>query len=325
MNSLCNIQGKKFKFNKFKFLELFNNKEGFIEGNTTANDQKMQELESKFRGKLSQYGVIYDEYIKEKLNRDIDISSLLGKTANYGGKEYHISTKGVMRELTHGHSLHTCNDPELDITENQKLKLKVGIPLKVGWDGSQKIYEKCGDAHIDKTGKVIQSAVSGDTAWLDDYGTKYKFIQGDARHSSCPNGIEQVVPDTLFDMIKTGDNLAPTDECVRQTLTKQGELHKLNSELIQIASDMKALINGVQVESNADDEEITIQSKSLDEIIKDLTTEREIIKNLKKEIFSLNGNVRDNKYLVDASNMQYIGWGVSLITVLVLGLYTMKK
>ena len=126
-------------------------------------------------------------------------------------------------------------------------------------------------------------------------------------------------------MIKTGDNLAPTDECVRQTLTKQGELHKLNSELIKIASDMKALINGVQVESNADDEKITIQSKSLDEIIKDLTTEREIIKNLKKEIFSLNGNVRDNKYLVDASNMQYIGWGVSLITVLVLGLYTMKK
>ena len=134
-----------------------------------------------------------------------------------------------------------------------------------------------------------------------------------------------MVPDTLFDMIKTGDNLAPTDECVRHTLTKQGELHKLNSELIQIASDMKALINGVQVESKADDEEITKQSKSLDEIIKDLTTEREIIKNLKKEIFSLNGNVRDNKYLVDASNMQYIGWGVSLITVLVLGLYTMKK
>ena len=228
-------------------------------------------------------------------------------------------------DLSDGHGLHVCNKPELNITENQKLKLKVGIPLKKRSVGSQTFYEKCGDAHIDKTGKVIQAAVRGDTAWLDDFGTKYKFIQGDARHSSCPNGIEQEVPDTLFDMIKTGDNLAPTDECVRQTLTKQGELHKLNSELIKIASDMKALINGVQVESNADDEKITIQSKSLDEIIKDLTTEREIIKNLKKEIFSLNGNVRDNKYLVDASNMQYIGWGVSLITVLVLGLYTMKK
>lgn len=326
MNSLCNIQGEKFKFNKFKFLELFNNKEGFIEGNTTANDQKMQELESKFRGKLSQYGDIYDEYIKEKLNRDIDISSLLRNTANYRGKEYYISTKGVMRELTHRHLLHACNKPELNITENQKHKLKVGIPLNKRSVGSQTFYEKCGDAHIIETGKVIQSAVRGDTAWLDDFGTKYKFIQGDARHSSCPDSIEQQeVPDTLFDMIKTGDNLAPTDECVRQTLTKQGTLHKLNSELIQIASDMKELINEVDDEANADDEKITIQSKSLDEIIKDLTTEREIIKNLKKEIFSLDGNVRDNKYLVDASNMQYIGWGVSLITVLVLGLYTMKK
>ena len=66
-------------------------------------------------------------------------------------------------------------------------------------------------------------------------------------------------------------------------------------------------------------------AKSLDEIITNLEADREKIKNLKKEIFSLNGNVRDNKYLVDASNMQYVGWGVSLITLFVLGLYTMKK
>ena len=47
MNSLCNIQGKKFKFNKFKFLDLFYNTEGFMEGNTgaSATDEAMKQLE----------------------------------------------------------------------------------------------------------------------------------------------------------------------------------------------------------------------------------------------------------------------------------------
>lgn len=325
MNSLCNIQGKKFKFNKFKFLELFNNKEGFIEGNANQNDQTMQELESRFNGKLEQYGIIYDEYIKEKLVSDIDISTLLGKTAKWENEDYYISRKGVMRKLSWGYQNHVCEPPSKNITEKQQGKLKIGEPLKKRNNGIETKYEKCVDEHIRTTGKVIQARVIGDTAWLDDLGTKYKFKQGDSRHASCPTGISQTINDEKFSMIKTGAELGPDNVCVRHTLTKEGELNKLNNELIQIAVDMKEIINDVKIESNADDTKIAEQTKSLDEIIKDLTEDREKIKNLKKELYSLDGNVRDNKYLVDASNMQYIGWGVSLITVLVLSLYTMKK
>jgi len=325
MNSLCNIQGKKFKFNKFKFLELFNNKEGFIEGNANQNDETMQELESRFNAKLNTYGVIYDEYIKEKLVSDIDISTLLGKTATWEKEHYYISRKGVMRKLSSGAQNHVCLAPSKNITDTQKLKLKVGMPLQTTVVGGQTFYEKCGDEHIQTTGKVIQAATIGDTAWLDDLGKKYKFKQGDARHDSCPNGISQTISDIQFNMIKTGADLGPRNECVRHTLTKEGELNKLNNELTQIAIEMKEIINSVKDNSNADDTKIAEQKKSLDEIIEDLTADREKIKNLKKELYSLDGNVRDNKYLVDASNMQYIGWGVSLITVLVLSLYTMKK
>jgi hypothetical protein len=323
MNSVCNIQGKKFKFNKFKFLEIFNKKEGFIEGNT--NDETMKDLETKFNGKLQAYGIIYDEYIKEKLVSDVDISTLLGQTAKYNNEDFYISRKGVMRKLTWGYQNHGCLAPLKNITAIQKTKLKIGIPLKKTIRGGQTFYEKCTDSHIDNTGKVISDEINGETAWLDDLGIKYKFKQGDARDNSCPNGIEESINSITYSMIKSGEELGPTDECIRQSLTKQGELNKLNNELVAIASKMKSLINSVQVESKQDDTKISQQAKSLDEIIKDLNSDREKIKNLKKELFSLDGNVRDNKFLVDASNMQYVGWGVSLITVLVLGLYTMKK
>ena len=329
MNSLCNIQGKKFKFNKFKFLEIFNNKEGFIEGNANENanenGEKMKILETEFNGKLDQYTAAYDDYIKENLVSDVDISTLLGKTAKYNNEDYYISRKGVMRKLKWGYQNHLCQEPTKNITNKQKTKLKIGIPLAKTIKGGTTFYEKCTDEHINSTGKVISNQITGDTAWLDDLGTKYKFIQGDSRDNSCPNGIAEEINDVGYSMIKSGVELGPRDECVRQTLTKQGRLNSLNNELIMIASKMKSLINNVQVESSEDDNKITLQAKSLDEIITQLNLDRKKIKILKKEIFSLDGNVRDNKYLVDSSNIQYIGWGVSLITVLVLGLYTMKK
>jgi len=321
MDSLCNKQGKNFKNNKFKFLELFNNKEGF----ENTNDEEMRNLESKFNAKLQTYGSIYEEYIKEKLVSDVDISTLLGQTAKWDNIDYYISRKGIMRELTWGYNNHGCLAPAKNITETQRTKLKLGIKLKKTIRGGQTFYEKCTDKHIDETGKVIKAATLQETAWLDDLGIKYKFTHGDARDNTCPNGIQESINDIKYSMIKSGGELGPTDVCVRQTLTKQGELNSLNNELIILASQMKTLINGVQSDSNQDDITIKVQAKSLGEIITNLEADREKIKNLKKEIFSLNGNVRDNKYLVDASNMQYVGWGVSLITLFVLGLYTMKK
>jgi hypothetical protein len=324
MNSLCNIQGKRFKINKFKFLELFNNKEGFVEGNTTI-DEEMKQLEIEFTGKLQHYGVIYDEYIKEKMVSDIDISSLLGQTAKSNGLEYYISRKGVIRELKWKHQKHGCLAPSRNITASQLTKLIPGVPLKKTFRGKETIYEKCTDPHIDKTGKVIRNLLTKDTAWLADKGTKHKFIQGDSRHTTCPNGIEEEIGDIKYSMIKSGGDLGPTNECIRETLTKQGVLTKLNNELMDIAVKMKGKITMIDEEVAESNNNLKVGTTGLDDIIKTLNSDRDDIQKLKKEIFSLDGNVRDNRYLVNASNMQYVGWGVSLITVFVLGLYTMKK
>tara|TARA_B100000795_G_scaffold82696_1_gene59932 strand:+ start:2318 stop:3307 length:990 start_codon:yes stop_codon:yes gene_type:complete len=329
MNSLCNTQGKEFKYNKFKFLELSNNKniiEGMHHGTEESdNSLKITELEAKFNGKLQQYGIMYDEYIKEKLVVDIDISHLLDKTVKYNDIEYYISRKGIMRKLSYGYANHSCLAPLKTLTEKQKQKLKLGEPLKKFISSGGIFYEKCTDSYIDKTGIIISNRITNEVAWLDDLGVKHQFRQGDMRNASCPNGIEETVSSIQYSMVKSGDSLGPKDICDRQTLTKQGALNKLNSELIGIAVEMKTLINSISVETQDEEVAILQNSKSLDEIITSLNSDRNKIQKLKKEIFSLEGNVIDNKYLVDASNMQYIGWGVSLITMLVLALYTIKK
>jgi len=326
MDSLCNTQGKEFKYNKFKFNKLSNNK-NIIEGldGMEDNSAKITELEAMFDGKLQQYGIMYDEYIKEKLVVDIDISHLLDKTVKYNDIEYYISRKGIMRKLTYGYTNHGCLAPLKTLTEKQKQKLKLGEPLKKFTSSGGAFYEKCTDKHIDKTGIIISNSITNEVAWLDDLGVKHQFLQGDARNSSCPNGIEENLSSIKYSMVKSGGDLGPSDKCDRQTLTKQGALNKLNSELIGIAIEMKTLINSISIETKDEEVAILQKSKSLDEIITSLNGDRNKIQKLKKEIFSLEGNVRDNKYLVDASNMQYIGWGVSLITMLVLALYTIKK
>ena len=80
-----------------------------------------------------------------------------------------------MRKLSWGYQNHGCLAPSKNVTGTQKNKLKQGIPLKKNIRGGQTFYEKCSDSHIDKTGKVISNQITGDTAWLDDLGTKYEF------------------------------------------------------------------------------------------------------------------------------------------------------
>jgi hypothetical protein len=358
MDSLCNTQGKKFKFNKIKFLKIINNKvtdstggvpggvpgsvpknvpesvpenviEGFIEGMTPAEQRikEMDELEMKFNGKLQQYGIIYDEYIKEKLVSNIDVSSVTNKTVKFDKKNYYVSGKGIMREIKHGLTKHGCDVPELEITPEQRRKLKMGQPLnKQNLQDGKELFEKCKDEHVINTGIVISNKITHDTAWLDDFGRKHKFTQSDSMHPTCPTGVEKSIDSITYSMISAGPDYGIGDRCkIEKNGTRETFLNELNKDLIDIAIKMKNIVNGVTSETNQDNIKITTQTKSLDAIIKDLNDERIIIKKLEKEIFSLEGNVRDNKYLVDASNMQYIGWGVSLITVIVLGLYTMKK
>ena len=49
------------------------------------------------------------------------------------------------------------------------------------------------------------------------------------------------------------------------------------------------------------------------------------IKTLEKEIHSLDTTIGDNTHLVKSINLRYIAWGISLITIGLIGMHQLKK
>jgi chromosome segregation ATPase len=99
----------------------------------------------------------------------------------------------------------------------------------------------------------------------------------------------------------------------------------LNSKLIGLAINMKNEISNMQTKSESTNSDIEMASGSLDNIIASLKTKRETISKLKKEIISLNGNIQDNTHLVKSLNIRYMAWVLSFVTIILLGIYKIKK
>tara|TARA_X000000368_G_C23058036_1_gene725058 strand:+ start:568 stop:1650 length:1083 start_codon:yes stop_codon:yes gene_type:complete len=360
MSSDSTLQGKKYKYNKFKFLKsftskifepnIFKNKEGFKEGNSIKENikktnEKMKKLEMEFNGKLQEYNILYEQYIKEKMVHDTDISHIKGKSVKWEGKNYFISNDGVMREIKWGWKAdkHQCPEPNINLTQKQRDKLVVGESLKKTMRGGVTFYEKCINPWINSGNKVIANDITNDVAWLDDLGIKHKFKHLGAKHISCPQKVDTTINDIEFSIITNGNELSPTDPCIRHTDSKKKRLDTVNNELKAIAVKMKDEINKVSDQrreleggkqgfklikegfKEGATSTITSNSIKIDKIIKSLDEKRKHIQILENEIYSLDGNIRDNKYLVDSTNYKYIAWGVSFISLLGLGLYTIKK
>jgi hypothetical protein len=359
MSSNSTIQGKQYKYNKFKFLKsftsnifeknIFNKREGFKEGNSikediTTSNKKMKNLEMRFNGKLQQYNILYDKYIREKMVHDTDISHIKGKSVIWKGKNYFISNDGVMREIKWGwkEEKHQCPEPKIKLTQKQRDKLVVGEGLKKTMRGGVTFYEKCVNPWIKSGNKVILNDITNEAAWLDDLGIKHKFKHLGARHISCPANVDTTINDMEYGIIADGKELSPTDECIRHTDSKKKRLDTVNNELKAIAIEMKEEINKISdlkktlvgdkqnvqlIKEGFKEGASTINSNTvkIDKIVKSLDEKRKHIQILENEIYSLDGNIRDNKYLVDSSNYTYIAWGVCFISLFGLGLYTIKK
>ena len=359
MSSESTIQGNKYKYNKLKFLKsftskifepnIFNNKEGFKEGFKEGNSikeniknttKKMKKLETEFKNKLQEYNILYEQYIKEKMVRDTDISHIKGKSVKWEGKNYFISNDGVMREIKWGWKAdkHQCPEPNMNLTQKQRDKLVLGESLKKTMRGGVTFYEKCINPWINIGNKVIVNDITNDVAWLDDLGVKHKFKHMGAKHISCPQRVDATINDIEFNLITTGNELSPTDSCIRHTDSKKKRLDTVNNELKAIATKMKEEINGITdqkkelmgfklIKEGFKEGATTIKSNTIEieKVMKSLDEKRKHIQILENEIYSLDGNIKDNKYLVDSTNYTYIAWGVSLISLFGLGLYTIKK
>ena len=88
---------------------------------------------------------------------------------------------------------------------------------------------------------------------------------------------------------------------------------------------MKTEISGITQRTQDTDEASAEVKGSLDTLITEVKEQRKKIKNLKKEISSLDTTIMDNTYLVKSVNLRYIAWGISLVTIGMIGLHQLKK
>lgn len=322
-------QGMKYIRNKRKYNKYVKNNmaEGFstIEGNVgsiNVND-KLRELELEYNKVLNQYTRSYERLIKTRMIEDIDINSLKGKTARYGGQSYFVTNRGVMRKIlaTNPNDLvkYDCNPPEREITEEQKRKLIEGEPLRMKeFSDGTKLYQKCTDVYVKEGGIKIKNMVTKNIGWLDDKGKLYQFKDPVKGAKGCSSAPIREIPGPSYGLLKThaGSDLGPDDECSLHTAPASNEVEKLNEKLMEIAIEMRDTIGTVETESSQNDNKIGENSTKIDEDIAKLNSQKQIIKELKNEIVSLDGNIRDSKYLVNSEHLKYVTWGISLATLI---------
>jgi len=316
----------KRKFNKYvknNMPEGFSTIEGAV-GSVNVND-KLHELELEYNKVLQKYTTSYEKLIKTRMVEDIDINSLKGKTARYGGQSYFVTNRGVMRKIMalNPNDLvkFECNPPEREITEAQKRKLISDDvePLRMEDIGGTKIYQKCTDVFVKEGGIKVKNLLTKNMGWVDDKGYFVQFKDPTKLPQGCSSAPIKEITDTEYKLLKKhqkGSDLGPDDECSLHTLPTNIEVEKLNEKLMEIAIEMRDTMGTVETESGESDNKIGQNSTKIDEDIAKLNSQKQIIKELKKEIVSLDGNIRDSRYLVKSEHLKYVTWGISLATLM---------
>jgi hypothetical protein len=316
-----------------------NNYNGIREGATSQ--EKMQEYYDAFETTLDEYEDAYNRKLNYKRG---DLSDYNGKTITYDDSIYFVTKKGVLRELS---GIGTTSTVEEKITRHQcplvatnnnpitkkifdKLNGRKGPPIIC--NDSTEVCQKCGDRVV-KNGSafVTNTGAGGRLYWVNDSGYKQLFNQDVYKkdtHDTCPKNRDTLSMSadkiSLIPNHKTKPTLLGESPCTG-FLYGDGSVIELNSKLIRLAINMKKEIETIQNSSATTDGEIGLANKSLNLIIANLSEKRDSIKNLKKEIQSLDGNIMDNTHLVKSINLRYIAWVLSFVTILLLGVYKIKK
>lgn len=345
MSSRNTIQGNFFLNNKNKY----NRKnikiiEG-IENINDSNETKINELVQEYRGLVDKYETNYQQYVYEKMNTDSNTSDLFGKVVQYPqdstGKLYFVTQRGVRREIpktnngdnlvskfikTAKYKSHECSDIPEKINQTQFNALKEGLPLKSEFN-SRTGYnsQKCNDSWVIEGSKLLRDRVSDNIGWIDDLGNLFQFVDPNNKHSSCGDKIEILNGQQWKLLNLKNKKLTSEDNCPSQTQPLQIELNKDNQRMLEIASEIKSIITDMQYNNSGKDEDIAVGTTNFNREKNNLLEKRKKIKALEKEIYALNGNIRDNNYSVKSVNLNYLAWGVSFVTIVGICFMMAKK
>ena len=95
--------------------------------------------------------------------------------------------------------------------------------------------------------------------------------------------------------------------------------------MLDIAKEIKSIVDHMKYTNRGKDAEIKVGANNFQLEKAKLLNKRKKIKALEKEIYSLEGNIRDNTFGVKSVNLNYLAWGVSLVTIAGIGFMISKK
>ena len=149
-----------------------------IEGYDVKKSVNTIKDKQKFNDTLLKYKNSYKKFLKHKTVKDVDISHLPYRknnaVASYAGDNYYITDRYVMKKIPDEGDMREnweCPEPTINISEDQKNKLTMGLPLrkKQGQDGTV-IYQTCNDVNINNGGIQVMDEITKNRGWLNDLG-----------------------------------------------------------------------------------------------------------------------------------------------------------
>jgi len=354
-------QGEQFKIMKKMFNKVVKNigKSNYIGIEAADGDTEMGLLIDEFNKTLEAYKIAYKKHLND-IGKDNDLSRYYNKTVMVNGDTelYYITDKGVKRRLakpslgkwangenrfnkiTDSHKCPSVGENKIS-RETLELFVKGGKDLKYFHNSNNILedgydWQKCdygnGSYKLVNGGVFIdKDPVGGFLAWYDEKGVKHNFElntqKKDVNNSFPKMSAPILVKETEFsNMMDTSPNeLTKTSPVPGIVAIDKNRVTTLNNKLISLAIDMKKKINNINLR-NQDSNEVSTEAKnSLDSLIEQLTILRKSNKELKTEIYSLDGTIQDNTHLVKSINLRYIAWGISFITIGLIGAYQLKK
>ena len=181
-------------------------------------------------------------------------------------------------------------------------------------------------------GQIIQNA-DGTFAWVDEKGQRHEYdsratMEQTQKNGNCPGQINSVT-NAVYNMFPAGSAMTSSSNC-NTPLFDQGLYDAVNSsnqKLMNIANEMynyaiKLDNTSTQVEKQGD----TVKNELVQQI-KSLNEEREKMIKLKGQvdIYTLDGDMQDDKINVNMEKARYIGMGLAALVLGGITIHVMTK
>jgi hypothetical protein len=270
------------------------------------HDKKMRQLNRLkviYTNLMNQYETKYEDYLKDILRRKKSNKvTIKNKVGTYNQQKYWVSGNGVARKFTSeswSGKDNSCPQSSIDITSDEMAKLSSGPLMGVGG--------KC-----DTGGYSVKSPANGEVSWVDSQGVRHLYTDPQNIHSSCPK-LDAAKTDFTaqqYDAIAVGTPYGENDSC--RLISLDSPLHdqivRIQNKMINIAKQMKALVDGNEGETGELRDEIEKKQSAIMRFIKKVEKRRQKIKRVEREIATYRGDFDNRVKQVKSIEAKFLAW-----------------